>query len=201
MKEIIKMGLTLLLICVIAAATLGVVNEITKGPIEQNRLETAKKNRQTVFPDATDFKLLYSKDPAATYEENDKTEKVAELGKIFEVYSAVDDSENVLGYVFKSLPNGYGGPLEVIVGVSLDGKLTGVRVGKHSETPGLGAKSQGEDFFSQYDNKDVMKQIGVTKLTPKETEIKAISGATITSAAVTRGVNLGKNIIEIMKGE
>jgi electron transport complex protein RnfG len=108
---------------------------------------------------------------------------------------------NHVGYVIKTLPGGYGGPLEVIVGITLDGTINGVRVGNHQETPGLGAKAKTVEFYGQYDGLSVGSPVEVIKVdvTSGNNEIKAISGATITSVAVTNGVNYGQMVIDTFK--
>ena len=64
-----------------------------------------------------------------------------------------------------------------------------MRIGSHTETPGLGAKATDESFYSQYKSMSANQEIAVSKTEKSDTEIQAISGATITSVAVTKGVN------------
>jgi electron transport complex protein RnfG len=86
-------------------------------------------------------------------------------------------------------PSGYAGPVEVVVGLKESGGLRAIRILRQSETPGLGAKAPLPAFSGQYDNKDA-DQLVVVKTQPTEADqIQAISGATITSTAVTLGVN------------
>jgi len=174
MKEIMNLGLKLLLISLIAALSLGYVNDITKGKIAEQRAIANERARKEVSPDADSFKEL------------DISEIDNDL--VVEGFEAVKD-ELRIGYVFKTLPKGYGGGLEVIVGISNNGIITGVRIGSHNETPGLGAKSTDESFYNQYENMKANQAIGVSKTQKSDSEIQAISGATITSKAVTIGVN------------
>ncbi len=189
MKEIIKLGLVLFLICGIAAFALGLTNEATKDLILDNTIQANIEARKEVFPNADDFEEL-----------TDIEEFVSANPQVAEVFKAVEGGEHV-GFVIKTLPSGYGGALEVIVGFDLDGVLTGVRVGNHQETPGLGANAQTEDYYSQYNGLVVSETVNVTKVDVVEgnNEIKALSGATITSDAVTNGVNLGKLVLETFK--
>ncbi|QXM05748.1 RnfABCDGE type electron transport complex subunit G [Crassaminicella indica] len=175
MKEIAKLGIILFIIAAVAACVLGYVNDITKAPIEQQMIQANVKARQTVLPDATEF------------EEVDKSEYEG-YENIIEVYKGLKDGE-VVGYTIKTNPNGYGGPVEVMIGLSMDEVITGVSIGNHTETPGLGAKASGE-FKDQYNGKSTEKELTVIKSgEAKDNEIMAISGATITSRAVTKGVN------------
>lgn len=176
MKEIMNLGFKLLLIALVAAVSLGFVNEVTKGKIAEQRELASQRAREAVFSTADSFDEIALEDT-----ELDSTE-------ILEAYKAIE-GDTTEGFVFKVASKGYGGTLEVIVGISTDTKITGVRVGNHNETPGLGAKADGEPFYSQYDQMDATGKIGVSKTSSSETEIQAISGATITSTAVTNAVN------------
>ena len=94
------------------------------------------------------------------------------------------------GYTFKVITNDYGGKIEITVGINMDGRVEGVQIGEHSETPGLGAKIIEETFTNQYNGKEIENPISVTKNEPGDQEIQAISGATVSSHAVNDGVNL-----------
>lgn len=201
MKEIIKLGLVLLLVCAIAATALAFTNEVTKDKIIQNAIEANRLARQEVFPNADDFKLIASEDEEAEFEAHANSASfLSENPEVKEVYEALS-GDQVVGYVIKAEPNGYGGAVEVIVGFDIEGTLTGVRVGNHQETPGLGAKAKTEKFYLQYDGLTVASSIEVVKVDVAEgsNQIKAISGATITSAAVTQGVNYGQAVLETFK--
>ena len=176
MKNILKLGFKLLIISLIAALSLGYVNQITKDKIAEQRRLANEEARKEVFQNAETFNKI----DLNKYDIN--TEKTVEG------YEALK-SESVKGYVFKTKPKGYGGALEVIVGISNEGTITGIRVGNHNETPGLGAKATEKQFYSQYKDMSIGTEIGVSKTSRSDTKIKAISGATITSQAVTNGVN------------
>lgn len=176
MKEIMNLGFKLLLISLVAALSLGYVNDITKDKIEYQRELANEKARIAVMSEADKF------------EEVNLADKGIEDKMVVEGFIALKGGE-AIGYVFKTKPKGYGGALEVIVGISNKNQITGVRIGNHNETPGLGAKSQDEEFYGQYYEMNTENPVGVSKTQASKTEIKAISGATITSKAVTRGVN------------
>jgi electron transport complex protein RnfG len=174
MKEIMNLGLKLLLISLIAALSLGYVNAITEDKIAEQRALANERARKAVSSEADTFKEIDISDL------NDDL--------VVEGFEAIEE-DLVIGYVFKTIPKGYGGSLEVIVGIDKSGKISGVRIGSHTETPGLGAKATEESFYSQYKNMSANQEIGVSKTQKSDTEIQAISGATITSEAVTKGVN------------
>ncbi|TCO79995.1 RnfABCDGE type electron transport complex subunit G [Marinisporobacter balticus] len=175
MKEIGKLGIILFIIAAVAATILGYTNDITKAPIEAQMMQANITARQTVLPDAAEF------------EEVDKGQYEG-YENILEVFKGVKDGETV-GYTIKTNPGGYGGEVEVMIGITMDNAISGVNIGSHNETPGLGAKASGE-FKDQYNGKSVDKEVEVIKSGElKDNEVMAISGATITSKAVTKGVN------------
>jgi electron transport complex protein RnfG len=180
MKEIMKLGSILLLICVIAAALLGLTNEVTIGRILEQREAAAQEARQAVLPEADRFEAL----------DASSSDGVVEL---FEGYKG----DEIVGHVAKSMPSGFGGGIEVFTGVSADGTVTGVRVGSHAETPGLGANVTLASFYEQYTGM-AAEMIGVAKSAPGEGEILAVTGATITSQAVTDGVNAAIEAIDAL---
>lgn len=200
MKEIIKLGLVLLLVCMVAAFALGLTNEVTKDKIEENTIIANREARKEVYPDADDFKLIATRQDVAYEAHSAAVDFLANNTEVEEVYKAMSGGQHV-GFVIKTKPKGYGGALEVVVGFDLEGQLSGVRMGNHQETPGLGAKAKTEDFYIQYNGLTVSSPVAVVKVdvTSGNNEIKAISGATITSDAVTKGVNYGQAVLETFK--
>ena len=75
---------------------------------------------------------------------------------------------------------GYGGTVEVMIGIDPNGAITGVTVTNHSETPGLGTKAMTEEYLSQYNGVSEVAGDDIRK----DSDIDAISGATLTSDAV-----------------
>lgn len=157
-----KLGVTLFLICAITACLLGLVNDVTADRIiELNRQKTA---------DAMSAVL-----PAESYEPVDFSD-----GLVKSAYRAVSGGEMV-GYVFEVVPSGFGGTIDMVVGVDINLAVTGVEIVKMSETAGLGARASEPEFLGQFTGKG-------TGLTVK-VDIDALTGATVTSKAVTNGVN------------
>ena len=77
-----------------------------------------------------------------------------------------------------------------MAGIAIDGKIRGVKVGNNTETPGLGKNAETSKFREQFSGKAWDRTITVINSgTPKDDEIAAVSGATVTSKAVTEGVN------------
>ena len=180
MKSMVKLGLTLFAICAVAALALSLTNQATAPVIEQLNIQANNESRQIVLPEATEFKKL----------ENSVFEGVGNIDKgiIAEVYEGSNASD-VVGYTIKTLPKGYGGEIELIVGISKDGKVTGLNIGNMTETPGLGSKAKEPGFKDQFNEKPAKELKVVKGKASGDDQIQAISGATITSAAVTKGVN------------
>ena len=102
--------------------------------------------------------------------------------------SGKDAQGKTVGYCIKVEPSGFGGKISMMVGIGTDGEIQGVKITSMSETPGLGAKAD-DNWLSQFTGKKA--NISVIKSgTAKDSEINAISGATITSKAVAEGVNI-----------
>ena len=178
MKDILKLGVTLFAICAVAALVLGVTNNITAPVIEERNIQASNEERKTVLPEADEFKELEGMNSDI----------------VLEVYEGIKDGQ-VIGYTIKTSSKGYGGAIELMVGISKDGKITGVEIGNHSETPGLGSKATEPMFKNQYVDKDVSNSLLVVKGSANnDNEISAISGATITSNGVTSGVNAAMKI-------
>jgi len=121
----------------------------------------------------------------------DKFEKkdLSLTGNILEVNEGKKGSET-MGYTMKVSTKGYGGQIQLMVGINKDGKLAGIKILSQSETAGLGANSEKPSFYGQYAGKPTNKDVEVVKAEPAaDNEIKAITGATITSKGVTSGVN------------
>ena len=178
-KDMFKLGLNLLIISAVAALLLALTNSVTAITIAQRNEQANAEARKLVLESAQDFEQV--KDVKT---DNSKGVEVSEI------YEAKDASGNTVGYTLKVLPSGYGGTIELMVGIdSAKGQVSGINVVSNSETAGLGAKSTDPEFSDQYKGKPLEELSVLKNGTPGDTEIKAISGATITSTAVTNGVD------------
>lgn len=172
MNEILKPGVALFAICVVAAASLGFTYSATKGPIEARQAQTKADSMRELIPSAKEF-------------HEDVT--IPEGSAVTSAASGYAGGTPA-GWVIGVSPKGYSGAIDMLVGILPDGKVSGVTIVSHSETPGLGAKARDANFTAQY-----IGQTGpflVTKSSPVgDNEIQAITSATITTNAVTLGVN------------
>ncbi len=175
-KEVIKPAAILFVICVAVSAALAGTNLLTADRIAQAAVQKAEESRMVVLPEAEAFQ-----------------EKEGEDGTHYIGLSKEAPEGVVVGYVFETESKGYGGTVKVMTGINTEGNITGVIVLSHSETPGLGANAEKETFRDQYQQPvaNLTGGIQVVKFqAPNEGEIQAMTGATITSTAVTNAVNL-----------
>jgi len=166
-----NMVLCLTLVCIFCAALLGGVNSLTKDPIAKAQQEALKLSIGKVLPEGGELSEA-------------KTLEFA--GQTYEYYEQTLES-SVEAYAVKSFASGFGGNLEVMVGVLADGTVFNTAVLSHSETPGLGAKCEkDEKFLSQFRGFSPEKSLTVSK---DGGDVDAITAATITSRAYTLAVS------------
>ncbi|MCR5733173.1 MAG: RnfABCDGE type electron transport complex subunit G [Lachnospiraceae bacterium] len=190
MKDNIRAVVTLTVITVIAGLMLGYVYELTKDPIAIQKEASKQASYRSVFPDASGFA------PYEGYNEQEMRALLDQAGfsgeTVSEVLTANDQSGNILGYVLNVITmEGYGGEIDISMGVTSEGKLNGVEILTISETAGLGMKADTDEFKSQFKDKTI-SQFAYTKSgATKDYEIDALSGATITTNAFVNAVNAG----------
>lgn len=172
---ILRLTLTLFLITAVVAVLLGAVNELTADTI---RAQQEKKTAEALSAVLASGVTLG--EPLDSYAD--------ETGMVTAVYQTSD------GYAALVTASGFGGDIEMAVGVSGSGAVTGVSIISHSETSGLGANATREDFRAQYTG-----QSGVLAVTKDGGTIDALTGATVTSRAVTNGVNAALALAGAMK--
>lgn len=185
-KRIIHDALILTAFTLVLGLILGVVYGITKDPIDKANLDAAQKAYQAVFADADSFE-------AVEYDADIANEMVADAGykdTIDDVEEALDKSGETLGYVITvTAKDGSQGSITFSVGIQNDGTVNGYSITSIAETPGLGMKAEEEEFYSQFEDKNV-EAFNVVKQTPaSDDEIEAITGSTITSKAMANGCN------------
>lgn len=187
MKSMFKDALILFAITLIAGLVLGVVYQVTKEPIAAQQEKAKQEACKEVFAEAAQFNEIELAPPAA----DEWAEQGFEGVGIGAGMEALDAGGSVIGYVITVVSHeGYGGDIEFMLGVRLDGALNGISILSISETAGLGMKAE-EVLKPQFADKNV-ESFEYSKLGAMgENQIDAISGATITTDAVTTGVNAG----------
>ena len=189
-NKFLKNCLALFLITLVAGVSLAFVNEITKEPIAQAQDKARLEAYEVVYPNAKFETLDNTEEILKNSSASLKKENLSQC-TVDDVLKATDESGNTIGYVFSATsPSGYGGDVKVAVGVSnKDNSITGFTVLSHSETAGLGAKATKDEFKSQFIGKSA-NGINYTKTgSSSDSEIDALSGATITSNAVCEAVD------------
>lgn len=188
-KNLVMDCIKLCVITLVAGLLLGIVYNVTKNPIAAQEAKTKQAAYKTVFTNADKFEEVKvdQKDVKAVLKKNDLAQNT-----ISEVVKAVDKSGKQLGYVFSvTNPDGYGGDITLSVGIRNDGTVNGYETLSISETAGLGMKAKEPEFKSNFKNKKADKFEVVKDGSGKndDSKVDAISGATITSRAVTSAVN------------
>ena len=177
-EDIIKPVGVLLAICIIIPLALSVTNKVTAKKISELEAANSKKNMQSLI-DADNF-------------------EECENGEI--TYYAAINGGKTAAYIFTESSKGYGGDVSVMTAIKPDGTVAGVAILDVSgETPGLGQNAAKESFFSQYIG--LKKGVSVLKNGAKteNNEVDDVTGATITSTAVTRAVNKALDDFEKVK--
>lgn len=186
--SITKLGLILMLICLAATLALSYTYNRTRGKIEARAKEKQIQALKVVLPQAVRFSEL-------------------EKGARIDFYTAFDAADRIIGYAFPGETKGYSSVIKVMVGVDREGRITGIEMTEQKETPGLGDKTTRspvrrtlwealagkggrEDvrppFQTQFTGK-LLKDLKVV-VGPTDENIEAITGATISSKAVTKAV-------------
>lgn len=196
-KTMLKEAGILFAITLIAGLVLGFVYELTKDPIKQREEEAIQEACLAVFAEADSFEdVNYVPKAALT------AELAAEGVEIGTVYSASDTSGNLLGYVVETTSGeGYGGDITLYVGITTEGVLNGVSILSIAETPGLGMRAE-EVLVPQFADVSVDQFTYTKSGSTSDSEIDAISGATVTTKAVVDAVNGGIRVIaeDLLKG-
>lgn len=189
MKEIFRLCFVLTLIGAVCAAVMAAVDQQTKAPIEKSKTAEKMDAVKVVMP-PTDNDL--EKDQVTVKDEDAQMEMTFFPGKKDGV---------VIGAAFLAVaPGGYAGPIEILVGVDTAGVVTGVEIVKHHETPGLGSKIATPTFKGQFVGKSVRDPANWSVMKDGG-PFKQITGATISSRAVTTAIATGLEFLEAHKGE
>ena len=202
MNTILKNTISITVITLVAGLALGVVQDITAGPIAAQAEKSKEEAYKTVFENAAAFSE-YSLDDKGQAEDlvgylNDNGFSAQTID---EIMVAEDASGETLGYAFTITDSeGYGGDIQFAIGVQNDGTLNGISILSISETAGLGMKATTDDFQNQFKDKNVEKFTYTKTGASSDDEIDAISGATITTNAMTNGVNAGLCAFRYVEG-
>ena len=199
-SKIIRDALALTAITLVSGLALGAVYGITKEPIARQEELAKQEAYQEVFPEAEQFQTVALDEELSGQIRSGLDEAGYTQDSIQEVTEALDDEGQRLGYAITVLTTaGYGGEIQFSMGISLDGTVNGISFLSISETAGLGMKADTEEFRSQFAQKQVEAFTYTKNGASEEDEIDAISGATITTSAVTDAVNAGLCAFRILE--
>ena len=200
-NKIIKDALALTLITLVAGVALGGVYEITKDPIAKQDAQAKAEAYEQVFTDAAAFEEVKMDDTLIQTIRDQLDQEGYKAQSIEEIMRAEDESGETLGYAFTVVTSeGYGGDIQFSMGVQNDGTLNGISILSIGETAGLGMNADTPAFKDQFVGKQVEKLQYTKNGATQDDEINAISGATVTTNAMTNGVNAGLCAFRVMEG-
>ncbi len=167
LKELFMPAVVLCVICVVVTGLLAATNGMTRDTIANLKVQEETAARKAVLPEAASFTEVTGENPH---------------------YVGMDsDGMTPVGYVFITEEKGYGGMVRVMTGIAIDGEIGGVKILEQSETPGLGANCEKPEFTDQF--KQIITGETGFALGGGDMGVDALTGATITSRAVTGAVN------------
>ncbi len=191
MREAIKMLVVLTVISVISGGLLAFLERTTREPIEYQKLKFVKG------PAVLAVFSGYDNDPIKDYRKDVLLEKKEDASIRKNIFPARKDGK-VFAVAFEVTGEGYHGPLGIMIGIEIkSGRLTGMRVMIHTETPGLGARAIEPGFYKQFSGMEIED----VALSGKGGKINAISGATITSRGVADAVRKGLELFARTRDE
>ena len=175
MAKILKLGIVLFVFTALTGLILGGVYTMTLEPIAAAKEKEKMQALAETLPEASDFEAV---------DRPQGQDIIKEINK-------GSANGKTVGYNITVTPKGYGGLIEMVVGIDLSGRLTGIKILSHNETPGLGAKAAEPAFSGQFKQKDINKGVykkAVTKTNPVvKNEVQAVSGASKTSHEASYG--------------
>ncbi|MCX7779475.1 MAG: RnfABCDGE type electron transport complex subunit G [Negativicutes bacterium] len=163
-NSIFKIAMNLTITCFISGAIIAGTYAITEPAAAAQRIKAKNDAMRELVKDADSFKAVEGKEGW---------------------YAGIKDGK-VIAYVVPASGKGYAGTIEMLAAVTPDGKAMDFKVLKHAETPGLGDKMTEPKFRKQFSGKEA-NDLEVVKV-PSDKNIQALTGATITSRAVTKGI-------------
>lgn len=198
-KGIITAVAAIFIITVVMGAALGVVYNVTKEPIIKANEQAKQDAYEKVYPGATEI---------STVEEEPLYDAVNAVldsygftsSRIDEISVAAREGEVPGFIILVTNSDGYGGDIQMAVGISGDGVIQGIAFLSINETAGLGMEAQSDEFLNQFIGKDVNKFTYTKTGAVSGSEIDAISGATITTSAVVDGINAAIRLTFILMG-
>lgn len=168
----------LALFALLISSAVSLTSYVTRDKITHNKRQHLQRQLSTVLPDGSFDNTLYEDSITLSDDAEQRT-----------VYIARRNGVPGAVVITATAPDGYVDTIELLVGITIDGTIASVRVASHRETPGLGDKIERRrsDWIRQFDNTQLLSQTpwAVQK---NGGDFDQLTGATITSSAVTRAV-------------
>ena len=182
LKRVLWMGLLLALITGFSGFAIASVNNLTEDLIAEQLLAVKNRSLKEVYPGNGEIK-----DESSKYLNENSNSALVEVSVLYQ-------AEELKGVIYTVETVGYNGLIRTLVAFDKDAnKISGVKVLKQSETPGLGTNSSEKWFSKRFLDKAATTELQVTKSKPaQDNEIQAITSATITTTAIVDGVNLAR---------
>jgi len=168
-KELIKLGINLGIVCLIAALTLSATYSFTRDRIAYQKQLEVTNAQKSIFPDANFKKIDISGNESINR-------------SIIDLYLAEDSQNKEIGLIAIASTQGYSGPIFFVLGINTDGTIKDVRITEQTETPGLGANISKDKFIYQFKGKKSNDEFLVKK------DIIPVTSATISSKSISKGI-------------
>ena len=176
---ILHLGGVLLALCLIIALALGYVNSITADRIAESAEQQLQQSMKDIIPTADRF--------------NEIAIPGGEASIITRAFEIIKDGVYV-GLCVQVAPNGFSGPINMVVAVYKSGAVLGVHIVSMTETIGLGTQVDDPEWLVQFEGLSAPFTV-VKNAAPGEGDIAAVSGATVSSRAVTQGVTAAAEFV------
>lgn len=179
MRESIRMVVVLAVIAMVSGGVLTQVYNYTYDIIQANLVRELEESVADVLPGAVSMEIMAGS--AELLADNGAEDEDAIL-----VLGGYDEEGSLVGFAFVTEGPGYGGPIQVLVGVSLETyEILGVKILDHVETPGLGTRIEDMSFREQFEGRTKDDPIRLSD------DIDNLTGATISAAGVVEAVRDG----------
>lgn len=177
-NKIVKLTLFLIIVCGVSSLLIAYINDVTLPVITQQKEAAIQSGYSEVFPEATEYV---------------EAEYVGDNNTITSLVLAKKQGQDA-GVIYTVAPGGYNGAVETLVAFDITSKkITGIKILAQAETAGLGANCSQPWFAARFADKPAEQELVVVKTEPAaDQEIQAITAATITSTAVTDGINVAR---------
>lgn len=188
-STMLKDTLSLFLITLVSGALLGTAYHITNPIIEAKQAAKKLEAYAAVYPDAAGVRESEALTAAVAGAEDFFAENEISGAYVTEALEAIDDKGEVIGYAMNfGATKGFGGAIDMSLGIDKNGVIQGLSILVNNETQGFGSKASEPEFLDQFPGVKG-PQIKAVSGKSAENEIDGISGATVTTKAVTGGIN------------